>query len=400
MLGRPELAWLVERIRRRLEQGAALTGTVTLGNPTAEQRRATAQLLGHAPGRGEKMSVSLADLAIALQDADVAPDLRTAVEVLVGPLADLAGARADETQRRQAMTQALGRATVADSGWYDEWADGLAADGTLTRLVRRGEDRLAGQAAAILGRIPADDVPLPVLAERVTGDTKALSGTALAGLVLRALALRAGLPAATDALSRRALWESAGVVQDDLASQVLVLNVVGSQDHVVCDWLRDAAEFGIPFRLTLHQLTVDPVTPAGTDLFVCENPAVLRVAAGELGEAAASLVCTEGQPSAACHRLVGAAARAGMRVHWRGDFDWTGLRATAAAIDRYGAVAWRMTEDEYRRAVDDGDSEPLKGPVAPSPWDDRLAPAMAQRGRAVMEERLIPVLLGDLERGR
>jgi Protein of unknown function C-terminus (DUF2399) len=55
-----------------------------------------------------------------------------------------------------------------------------------------------------------------------------------------------------------------------------------------------------------------------------------------------------------------------------------------------------MTAEEYRRAVGDGDSEPLKGPVAPSPWDDDLAAAMPQRGRAVMEERLIPVPVPDL----
>ncbi len=400
MLGDPELEWLVERVRRRVQQGSALTGRLTLASPTVGQRRAVERLLGRRPGRAATLTVSLVELEEALREAEVASDLRAAVEVLVGPLADLAGARADETERRMALAQVLERSTAAGSPWYDAWVAGLAADGTLTRLVRRGEDHLAGQAASILGRIPADDVPIPVLAERVTGDTKALSGTALATLVLRALALRAGVPTPVDAEGRRAVWESAGIVQDDLASQVLVLNVVGREEHVVCDWLRDAASFGIPFRLTLHQLTDGPVTARGPELFVCENPAVVRVAAAELADRSAPLVCTEGQPSAACQRLVGAAARAGVRVLWRGDFDWTGVRTTATAVRRHGATPWRMSTQDYLCAAENAESEPLKGTPCPSPWDDHLAPTMAQRGRAVMEERVIPTLLRDLQARR
>jgi hypothetical protein len=45
------------------------------------------------------------------------------------------------------------------------------------------------------------------------------------------------------------------------------------------------------------------------------------------------------------------------------------------------------------------ETEPLKGPPAPSPWDPALAVQMAARGRAVMEERLLAVLLGDLGSG-
>ena len=83
-------------------------------------------------------------------------------------------------------------------------------------------------------------------------------------------------------------------------------------------------------------------------------------------------------------------------MHWRGDFDWTGLRTTAAATARHGALPWRMTVDEYLRALETGDSEPLKGPPADSPWDAALAIAMGEQGRAIMEERLIPRLLEDL----
>ncbi|MGH4015454.1 MAG: DUF2399 domain-containing protein [Pseudonocardiaceae bacterium] len=126
---------------------------------------------------------------------------------------------------------------------------------------------------------------------------------------------------------------------------------------------------------------------------MCENPAVLRAAASQLSTSSAALVCTEGQPSAACHALL--AARTG-HIHWRGDFDWTGLRTTAAAITRYGATPWHMTSEDYLAALETGESEPLKGPPAASPWAPRLAEEMAAHGRAIMEERLIPLLLDQL----
>jgi uncharacterized protein (TIGR02679 family) len=151
----------------------------------------------------------------------------------------------------------------------------------------------------------------------------------------------------------------------------------------------------MPFRVTLHQFATMPVRLDVVELRACENPAVLRAAAAELGPRCAPLVCTEGIPSAACHHLLGQAPV----LHWRGDFDWTGLRVMATAITRYGAVPWRMGADDYMGALAAGESEALKGPPAASAWDTRLAAEMRASGRAVMEERLIPLLLRDLDGG-
>jgi len=400
-LGGEDLAWLVERLSRRIQQGRPLTGTVSLSRPTPGQRRAVEGLLGRPPGRGSALTVRLEELDEELQDAELAPDLRAAVEVLTGPLRDLADERASEQRRKDACLDALRSGSHAGTDWYENWVEALTADGTLTRLARRGDHHLAGQAAAVLGRLPADGLlPLPVLAERAVGDTKALSGTPLARLVLRALAARAGRATPPRGrIAEREVWESAGVVVDDLASQVLVLGVTAREDHIIADWLRDASEFGIPFRLTLHQLTADPVTVKTPELYVCENPAVLRTVASELGGDSAPLVCTEGIASAACLRLLEAAARAGTRLHWRGDFDWTGVRTTADALTRFGASPWRMSADDYLTALAAGDAEPLRGTPAPTPWDPVLADHLTASGQAVMEERLLPALLEDLERG-
>jgi uncharacterized protein (TIGR02679 family) len=397
VLGAPELGWLIDRIRIRLERGEPVDGTVTLVGATAEQRRAAARLLGHGTGRGTSLSVPLPEVDAALRRAGISSGLRSAVETLTGPVRDRAAERSAEIRQFQDVLDGARRSPLAAAPWHLAWLEEISRDGTLTRLVRHGQGQLLAQATAVLERLPAGPdesaVLLPALAEAVTGDPKALDGTALSALVLRALALRdpAG-PAGPDA--DRALWATAGVVFDDLASQVLVLNVRAVGDGLG-DWLTGAAEAGEPFRITLHQLTVMPVMPLAIDLRVCASPAVVRAAAAQLGADSAPLVCTEGEPSVACYRLLRSALSTGTRIHWHANFDWPGLRSTAAAIRGLGAAPWLMGADDYRAALPAG-TESVKGQPAESPWDPRLAELMHASGRAVTEDRQLTALLADL----
>ncbi len=406
---------LLAAARRRLERtGGALDGDIGLTGPSEAERRTVIGITGrYRPETVKRLAVPLRDLDGYLYDRYGTGLLQT-LGRLHGPLRDRPAERADEEARRGQALKSAHSSRLARQGWFAAWLDRIAADGTLTRLVRRGDAPLLDAAVRVLERLTGDRdrfagspnrfpgvLPLPVLAEWATGDTKALvPGTPLEQLVLRALAQRIGDGGVVprDRAGRRALWGSAGAIADDLASQVLVLNIGAEGDTVVCDWLRDAAGFGIPFRLTLHQLATDPVVPAARTIFVCENPAVLRAAAGELRDTGAALVCTEGVPSAACHRLLDDAVRAGARLHWRADFDWAGLRITADAVARHGAQPWRMTAADYTAALGEGESTPLAGPPAASPWDSGLALAMEASGSAVMEERLLPALLSDLSR--
>ena len=398
MLGAPELSWLIDRIRVRLERGEPVDGTVTLVGATAEQRKAAGRLLGHSTGSGTSLSIPLPEVDAALRRTGAASGLRAAVESLTGPVRDPAAERATEIRRFQDALDGARRTRLAAEEWHLAWVDEVTRDGTLSRLVRHGQGQLLAQASAVLERLPtgADEpaVLLPALAEAVTGDTKALDSTPLAALVLRALALREAVPAPAGREAERALWTAAGVVTDDVASQVLVLNVRAAGGPLG-GWLTEAAEAGEPFRVTLRQLTVMPIMPLAIDLRVCQNPAVLRAAAARLGASSAPLVCTEGEPSVACYHLLRAAVATGTRIHWHSDFDWPGLRMTAAAIRRLGAAPWLMGADDYRGALGIS-SEPLKGPAAESPWDRRLAELMHATGRAVTEERQLTALLAGL----
>lgn len=413
-LGDPALARVMQRLVKRLELGRPLDAALVLRDASEAERLAVSRLLGRPVSlRGSSLRISPARLSAALSRAGIAPDLRSAVEALTGHVISHAEVASAESAERAVALASLTSSRHADASWYQRWTEGLQRDGTLTRLVRARSVLLIQQAVAVLDELPADLLPLPELAERATGDTKALSGTPLARLVLRALALRvggsaavlseAGAAAARRTLSRagvqRALWESAGAVPDDMASQVLVLGITAAPSGPLARWLSEAAETGTPFRVTLQQLVSMPLAPTVAHVFVCENPSVLRATAARVASRCLdgqALVCTEGVASAACHLLLTAVAEAGAIIDWRGDFDWTGLRAVGDAIARYGARPWRMGLADYDAALAAGPAERLRGPVAPSPWDPPLAERMAQTGSAVMEERLIPLLLRDM----
>ncbi len=394
---------LLAAARRNLERtGGALDHSIGLNAPTDAERRAVIGITGsYRPETVKRLTIGLTTLDAALRQR-YGTGLRDTLVMLGGPLRDRPAERQREQQQRTEASAMAGASVLAGEAWFGSWWLALQEDGTITRLLRRGDDRLLEHAVRILehlrSRAPGSPIPLPVLAEQVTGDTKALlAAGSLATLVLRALAIRSGLDSMPhDRTGQRALWEMHGAIPDDLASQVLVLNVVCRGSNLVSVWLNDASRFGVPFRLTLQQQTGYDVVPIPGDIFVCENPAVLRVAASDLGTGCPPLVCTEGMPSAACHKLLGSAVAQGARLHWRADFDWTGLRIVGAAITSHSARPWRMTAADYRHALEMGESTPLTGSPTASPWDPELAARLTGHGRAVMEERLIAVLLTDL----
>ena len=361
-----------------------------------DTRRAISGILGRPirPGTAAT-TVRLGELDQLLRRADDDWGLRTVVEHRHGTLPDRV-ADAQEQAGAIAAARDHARSLAPDEPWVEAWLSDLGR-GMLTRLHTRGELELLSTAARVLSDLPADGIPLPALASYITGDTKALGSTTLAGLVLRGIARRLGEPAPRSTAERRALWEASGVVPDDLASQVLVLNLAPT-GSALAGWLTEARAAGLPFRITLQQLARQPLEHGGVGpVFVCENPAVLRAAAEQLGAGSAPLICTEGRPSMACLRLLDRLVAAGADVRYHSDFDWPGLRIGASLLAATDGQPWRFGAADYLEAVEQVDPRsPLAGPVATSPWDPDLARTMADVGRTVYEEDVLDVLLGDL----
>ena len=401
----PEYRRLFDMARRSLERtGGDLTRTVTVKSPDDRERRAIIGITGqYRPEGVGVLAVRLADLDQAVRDA-AGCDLSLLFAKIGTPLKDRPAERQWLSDGREAAIRCAEESFLSERGWFQSWLAELAADGTLTRLVRGDDGGQLEQAVRVLewverrNDLKAAPVQLAELATTITGDGRALSlGAPLATLVVRALAFRLGAERPRTTEERRDLWDRNGVIVDDLGSRVLVLNLAADGSGLG-EWLTSAAALGTPFYVTLHQLVTLPVTlRPGQPVHACENPAVLRRAAEELGPAAQPLICTEGQPSTAFHRVAQAVTGAGGTLSYHGDFDWPGIGIASAIISRHGAQPWRYTAADYRTAVARGaGSVRLAGTPQPTPWDAALSEAMSAQGRAVYEESVVSRLIADL----
>ncbi len=403
--GGPEHRRLLDAARGSLERtGGDLTRTVTVKTPDDRERRAIIAITGqYRPEGVGVLVVRLADLDHATRE-DVGLGLTALLERLGPKLKDRPAERLRLTGERGAAIRSAEKSVLSSRNWFQSWLAELAADGTLTRLVNTDESAQLGRATRVLEwverRIDLKAAPaqLADLAATITGDTKALNhGTTLGTLVLRGLAFRLGAARPRTTEARRDLWDRNGIIVDDLASRVLVLNLAASGEGLG-EWLASAREHGTPFYVTLHQLVTLPVTIGhGQHVHACENAVVLRRAAAELGPSARPLLCTEGQPSTAFHRLATAVTVAGGALRYHGDFDWPGVAIAAGVIARHEARPWRLSAADYTGAIKQrADQVGLAGTPQPTPWDPALAEAMSVHGRAVYEEAVADRLIADL----
>lgn len=398
----PEFRRLLDRARRSLERtGGDLSGSVSLADPDDAERKAIIGITGqYRDTRANRVAVRLADLDQTVRET-TGRGLAELLAELGGPLRDRPAERSALAAASDAAVRAAQASPLhASCGWYRDWLAEIAQDGTLTRLIRTGEQARLGLAVRVLEYLVSRaDAPvlLPALAADVTGDTKALgASTVLSTLVLRALSIRTGFVRPATAGERRDLWEASGVVVDDLASRVLVLNIP-AEGHGLGEWLAGAARLGVPFQVTLHQLMTLPPAVRGATISVCENPAVLRRAAADLGPGSAPLLCTEGRPSAAFHRLADVITAGGGELRYHGDFDWPGLAIAGSVMRRHGARPWQMGAADYRAGLrDDAEHVRLTGTPQPTPWDPDLAATMAATGRVLFEEHVADDLVRDL----
>jgi uncharacterized protein (TIGR02679 family) len=404
-LGSPDLSWIIERARGRIERGAPLSGTVTLLSPSPGQRSALDRLLGRTPSRGNSLSADLAAVAAVLRRAEICASLEEAVEALEGPVVDrkAQNLRLEETWR-QLFRDATARLGGARAG-LGCWLDDLEASGLLRRLARNDLERagaLLGSVLECLDRLPAPAVPLAELAAAVTGDSHALdAGEPLGTLLLRAIGLlfNVGLDEEMGpAEARRHAWAAAGVLLDELSAPVLVLNLrpAAGDPSLAARALELHAGEGEPYRLSVRQLLRSPprfdasATPV---VHVCENPTVVAAAASRLGSRSMPLVAIEGQPKTAGRLLLSRLAAAGIRLRYHGDFDWAGVRIANLVLSRHRAEPWRLGTADYLAAPG---GRPLDGEPLAASWDADLSGAMVRAGRAVHEEQVLPELLGDL----
>lgn len=438
LLGGPETAWLVRRVRARLGKGqeGRLTGAVQLREPSADQRAAVMRLVGAPRRPGTTVRVDLGELEDLLRRGVWPRGLADAVAVLSGPVPNRPRERAVAEAAWADAQAAFDPAILVHpslAGWWQQWC----AAGQLKRAARSDSHlarRLAVEAATCLCALPSSGEPLAVFARRITGDAHGLDrARPLGRMVLAAISALddVGAGSATDdALGPREIWASVGLLVSAVSSTVLCLGVPGDPSaeadgtagaRATAIALRAWRSAGLPVVLTLEQVRSGGVgvIAAGDVIHACENPSVVEVVADELArrigrEAASSsserppvLICTYGQPGAAVLELFDRLTAAGAGVRYHGDFDWAGLRIASTLAAHTPWEPWRFRAPDYASAVRGFDSPtpdttaergglPLRGAPAASAWDPALANAMHATGVAIEEEEVIALLVADL----
>ncbi len=391
LLGGPALAGLRARLRKRYAQGRD-GGTVTLGQLDDAERAALCGMLGRPAAAGASLRFEISDLDEVLLRSGAAPSLRDALELLDGPIHDLKALRESAALEWSGFQAALADPRLA--AWLAQpralGALKRASGGQLATAVQLCDD-----AAKVLAALPRQGSTRSQLAAQVLGDAHALdTGRPVAALVLAALrhARADALEEGEQEESARRQWAAAGILVNALARPALALNLPG-----------DDARCGEPDYLSLRALVRQgrQWEVAQRDVFVCENPNIVAIAADALGPRCAPLVCTDGMPAAAQQTLLSQLAAAGARLRYHGDFDWPGIAIANVMMQEFGALPWRFGMQDYRAAVSAAvvSSRRLALPGRDACWDGGLKDAMLALGTPIDEEVVADFLLEDLARG-
>lgn len=409
LLGGPEHRKLFAEARRRHEEaGEGPVRSFTLHNLAAAEREALAGLLGWVSVPEGPVRIRCRQLDNALRASAVDAGLVEVIEALGGPLRDLRAEREAVEQAEEEMWHAAREHPVVQRRPpLAAWLQDLRDLGLLKRSAKAlgcGEEEVLKSALSVVERLPADGIPLSVLASETMGDAHGLDpGRPMGAIVIRAVTrLLARDAPPGDAVSRRLAWEAVGVLCDPLSVHVLVLGVRPLGRGRLARALTAASEEGEPQRITLRELErADLRWEEGDEVFVCENPSVVAAAADRLANRVAPLICVEGVPSTAALLLLRSLGDAGSRLRFRCDFDWMGLRIGQSLAALPGAVPWRFSTADYLESLASiREPAPLTGTPLSVTWDSALADQMASRAAAVYEEQLIERLLSDLACGR
>lgn len=381
LFGDPAWIWLRERVRKALELEHPLPVRFVLKNPDTSQLRAARSLMGRSLQSPKATSISLPrlELEALLQSAGLCENLREMVEIVDGPLHPRAAQRRQRLADWDALRQSWSHAPAEPDAFFQGLRRLAGSDPETGRILLADLDRL-------LREVDAEDQLPTRSAARIFGDSHALDSDRP---LTRLLTLHAGHASG----ETRTLWPRFGLTPDEVSSTVLSLGICFRENHSVARAANALAADGIPHRMLLRHFR-QVCTPNIAEVFVCENPAVLEAAA-ESGIRAA-LVCTEGQPSHACIRLLDACAAAGIPLHLRADFDLAGLRIVQFLHRRYPhAHGWRFDAVTYRGLT--AGPPLLSGELPETPWDPELARSMSAAGHGVHEEQLMHILLSDLQ---
>ncbi len=389
----PGLAPLWDELAQRIGASARPVRAVRLTGLNLRQQEALADLLGWSrlPGPDVRIGADAVAGAFGLQETG----LRPLLEALRGPLVDRASQRERASTDRERLWSEV--AAAVDGRGLEAWVARLRAAGVPEGDVEGHRARLR-PLIELVGTLPLDPPePLPIVAQRATGDPHALDQGWLRTILADAAAALLGWPAPTDAESTRGALREVGIVPDQLSVPVVSIGLRPSGDDPLVRYLRALADTNEPATVTGAQLRRWPLTVPHDRVWVVENPSVIEAVARAGIDA--PVVCGSSWPTDAVVVLLDQLVLSGATLHYHSDFDGAGLALTGHMMRRFGAEPWAMGTADYLGAAAAARTPLVAGaPLPDTPWDPALREAMLQHGRVVFEEQLIDTLLADLRR--
>lgn len=401
LLKRPQLHRFWRLVQEQSSQSTA-DASIFLEEPAESERLAIAGVFGLRVGDGS-IRLQLSTLDTSLRASRFGIGLAEALQLVaeatstpVTPEPEAPPAVALMSSWRQ---DAESHTVVQRRPVLVQWLLEMEQEGLPHALARGQEKQLMQAVLEVLSSLPSLGESLRPLAFRLLGDHHALDvGQPVGEMVLRAMAVLARRPMATTPEERRKLWHWAGVEGDEVSSDVLTLGLRPTAGTAFCRALDSLSQQGEPMRLTLRQIHRNALElPARTKVFVCQHPVVVAAAAERYPAGSKPLVVTGERPGLAVRALLQALLVGGAKLYYHGDFDWHGIRVANDLYRTFPFQPWRFRAGDYLEACRKQVLAPdLVGHPVYARWDDAMADAMAQGGKAIEEERVLSPLLGDL----
>ena len=385
-LQRPELTRLWQACKDKYLSIGRIGGTVTLKHLSPDEQEALSGLLG-VP-KHKTSSVNLKDVDSILRASSFSLGLEELLSHFFGSLASNTERRNSEEQEwinfcQELEQQAKGQHTKK---WLSEQAPALHA-----LKEQRGNLSAVHKVIHALDQLPlSQPTQLPIFAAEVSGDPHFLDNDSFPGKLFYhglAASFQIGeLIQDPDSLADRQVYRLAGLVLDELSSQV---------------WVAGLAYNGIitPAVLSLPLSTVSTLSlPGSSQVYVCENPSIMATIINHPIYLAhylslPPLVCTSGQPSAAAITLLDRLTSQGTHIHYSGDLDAGGIQIAASLYKRYSPhfSPWGMSSSlvSLEKGVTLSSDEVGRLSKLHAPWDKGLVPALLDHGVKVYQESLV-----------
>lgn len=417
---RKEYDRCMEALLRKWKTYGRAAGYVTLDGATEEECRAIGGILGKSFPEG-RIRFSVPAFEQGLQKTRFAPiGLTELLKAYFGDgIATNKETRMDAEDQKNAFFRQLCdemRTRYGDGSPADRWMRDLTegkANGyqALAREYSRDADQArqladnVGNALEELERME-DECPLAVFAARITGNPHYFDrGGMAAQLLTYAICHMENTEFPSNAHDWRALWNSTGIVPDQISSMVHVYGVrfkTKSGWHPAYEAFHAGEE---TFAVTMANLSGITEAYARRDaVYVVENEMVFSYLADQCKSAEASILCTSGQLRSAALEIIGMLLESGHRVYYSGDTDPDGIGIADRLWRKFGdgIRIWRMSPEDYQNSLSQESVSKtglakLEGIRHPTLRE--TARLMRQRRRAGYQENILENLKNDILRG-